>query len=331
MATFLMTIPIVAATTLLFSLPNKRTISTSPRLLEVRPRTVRPFDNSSGVRCTGPLVPVYGSSAAERVILATAQDFCVAQILGMPGTPYSGNPVPANQAIDVEYLSGDRTDHGGASIPCLNGGMSVGSTMVHGLTAPTGCNDPSGGSAASGGYNGAKAAQYADTYANGYNSNFISFQFNGDDCTNFVSQAFYAGGLGMRYNPPIPWAEQQRSAGVFDYTASWSVTDDTSSTNQNNLGFVENILNAGPTADVTGAKPYQRGIASSASQGDPVYYVWNSNSNVANHMAIIATSDGQSVDAHTSSRLHAYWTLADYNQQWATTEVVPVHIPAGTR
>ncbi len=106
----------------------------------LRPHVIRPHDTS--VRCTGPLVPVYGSSAALRLIVQEAQDFCAAQITGQAGTPYAGHPVDPGSAIDVEYLTGDRTDHGGASIPCLNGSMSVGSTMVHGLAAPTGCNDP---------------------------------------------------------------------------------------------------------------------------------------------------------------------------------------------
>ena len=41
-------------------------------------------------------------------------------------------------------------------------------------------------------YNGPAAASYADTWALGYNSNYLTF---GDDCTNFVSQALKAGGL----------------------------------------------------------------------------------------------------------------------------------------
>ena len=51
----------------------------------LRPHAIRPHDTP--VRCTGPLVPVYGSSAALRSIVQEAEDFCIAQVTGEPGTP----------------------------------------------------------------------------------------------------------------------------------------------------------------------------------------------------------------------------------------------------
>src|SRR4029077_8844343 len=60
---------------------------------------------------------------------------------------------------------------------------------------------PSSASAASG-YSGAAAAAYADTYWQNYNPAWPSFANSGGDCTNFVSQALYAGGLAMRPSPP---------------------------------------------------------------------------------------------------------------------------------
>src|SRR5450759_2910561 len=61
-------------------------------------------------------------------------------------------------------------------------------------------SSPSTASAASG-YNGAAAAAYADAYWQNYNAAWPSFANSGGDCTNFVSQALYAGGIVMRTSP----------------------------------------------------------------------------------------------------------------------------------
>ena len=50
-------------------------------------------------------------------------------------------------------------------------------------------------------YNRAAAATYADTYWQSYNPAWPSFARKGGDCTNFVSQALYAGGIAMRPSP----------------------------------------------------------------------------------------------------------------------------------
>lgn len=44
-------------------------------------------------------------------------------------------------------------------------------------------------------YNKAAASLYAQTYALDYNKDYLSFDGNGGDCTNFVSQALKAGGV----------------------------------------------------------------------------------------------------------------------------------------
>lgn len=53
-----------------------------------------------------------------------------------------------------------------------------------------------------------------------------------------------------------------------------------------------------------------------------------SKSGIFDHEAIVATPDGQSVDAHTNNRYHAYWTLAAYNAYYNTTRIVILHIPS---
>lgn len=47
-------------------------------------------------------------------------------------------------------------------------------------------------------YNRADAASYARTYAENYNPNYPNYHDMGGDCTNFVSQCVYDGGMPMR-------------------------------------------------------------------------------------------------------------------------------------
>jgi Putative amidase domain len=69
-----------------------------------------------------------------------------------------------------------------------------------------------------------------------------------------------------------------------------------------------------------------------------VLYDWTSDG-VYDHEAIVTASDGTNpdgatnwdlVDAHTNNRFHAYWTLAQYNANSATTRIVVLHIAATT-
>ena len=47
-------------------------------------------------------------------------------------------------------------------------------------------------------YNRSKAAKYAQDYAKSYNPNYPNYNNAGGDCTNFVSQCVYDGGMPMR-------------------------------------------------------------------------------------------------------------------------------------
>ena len=50
-------------------------------------------------------------------------------------------------------------------------------------------------------YNPLLAVQYAKQWAFTYNPNYYNFSSLGGDCTNFVSQCLYAGGIQMSYLP----------------------------------------------------------------------------------------------------------------------------------
>lgn len=65
-------------------------------------------------------------------------------------------------------------------------------------------------SASLSGYSGSQAASYAIQYASGHNSAFPHYSA---DCTNFVSQCLYAGGIAMDGS--------QSSAGTYETTSDW--------------------------------------------------------------------------------------------------------------
>jgi hypothetical protein len=189
---------------------------------------------------------------------------------------------------------------------------------------------------ASSGYNGAAAAAYADTYWQTYNPAWPSFANQGGDCTNFVSQAIYAGGIAMRtsplYNGNAAWYMQQNRRHHWTWAAPWVNAQDQSIFDLQHLPGVTQV------ASYYGIAPGQT-VADNASQGDIVLYDFN-NDGIYDHEAILVASDGLNpdgstnwddlVDAHTNNRYHAYWTLAQYNANWATTRIVVLHIPPGT-
>lgn len=54
-------------------------------------------------------------------------------------------------------------------------------------------------------YNREKAIAYAHRWAFSRNPAFYDFSLIGGDCTNFISQCLYAGGLPMNYTPETGW------------------------------------------------------------------------------------------------------------------------------
>jgi hypothetical protein len=187
---------------------------------------------------------------------------------------------------------------------------------------------PTTGFAASG-YNGAAAAAYADTYWNNYNSAWPSFANSGGDCTNFVSQALFAGGITMRLSPPnsgnAAWYMVKSKQRHWSYAVPWV------NAQANSIFALQHLPGVTQVASYYGVAPGQM-VADNATQGDIVLYDFN-NDGVYDHEAIVVANDGTSwdlVDAHTNNRYHAYWTLAPYNGSWATTRLVVLHIPATT-
>jgi hypothetical protein len=185
-------------------------------------------------------------------------------------------------------------------------------------------------SSAASAYDGAAAAAYADTYWQSYNPAWPSFARKGGDCTNFVSQALYAGGIAMRTSPlysgDAAWYMVQSKGKRWSYSLPWINAQDQS------IFALQHLPGVTQVADYHGLAPGQV-VADDATQGDIVLYDWNSDGVYDHEAIIVASSDGTSwdlVDAHTNDRYHAYWTLAQYNTSWATTHIVVLHIPATT-
>lgn len=179
-------------------------------------------------------------------------------------------------------------------------------------------------------YSGAAAAAYADTYWQTYNPAWPSFANSGGDCTNFVSQALYAGGIGMRTSPTYSgnaaWY-MVKKRNRWSYAAPWVNAQDQS------IFLLQYLPGVTKVASYYGLAPGAT-AADHAEQGDVVLYDWN-NDGVFDHEAILTASDGTNpdgstnwdlVDAHTNNRYHAYWTLAQYNASWASTRIVVLHI-----
>ncbi|HZU14839.1 MAG TPA: amidase domain-containing protein [Chloroflexota bacterium] len=189
---------------------------------------------------------------------------------------------------------------------------------------------------ASSGYSGTAAASYADTYWSNYNPAWPSFANSGGDCTNFVSQALYAGGIAMRTSPTYSGNAAWYMIKVHN---RWSYSNPWVNAQDDSVFLEQHLTGIKVVATIYGAAPGQTVSDGDAQPGDVVLYDWN-NDGTFDHEAIVTASDGTKnadgttnydlVDAHTNNRYHAYWTLAQYNTSWQTTRIVVLHIPAGT-
>lgn len=208
-------------------------------------------------------------------------------------------------------------------------------------------------------YNGARAAAYADKYVGstldgtaGWNGDyqFVWRNMEGDDCTEYVSEALVAGGL--------PWVDDdgqggsEAGASFFNYRneAEWWLMD-----------AVQAYVHAGDYAqawsDSASVAPmlrefllqdggYQVGTFSFDSgkrsppaytpgpmgSGDVLFYDWGTEQGISHAAIQVGTGTapngqvGSLVDEHISNRKHAVWSLEDYNPYWRTTTVYFVHV-----
>jgi hypothetical protein len=152
-------------------------------------------------------------------------------------------------------------------------------------------------------YNRMKAKQYADTWWNQGNPEFIEFDV---DCTNYVSQCLYAGGIPMNYtgNRASGWWYKGRIHGQEQWSFSWSVS--------HSLQSHLSTSRSGLRAELV-ESPKQLTI------GDVIIYDWDGDSRYQ-HSTIVTEIDAAGyplVNAHTSNSRHRYW---DYKDSYAWSE-----------
>lgn len=151
-------------------------------------------------------------------------------------------------------------------------------------------------------YDRSKAQQYADTWWDHPNPEYIHFDV---DCTNFISQCLYAGNAPMNYTGKREngwWYRSQNNQENWSF--SWSVS--------HSLQWYLASSKSGLRAE----------LVSSADQlkiGDVIIYDWDNDSKYQ-HSAIVAAMDAAGmplVNAHTSNSRHRYW---DYRDSYAWSE-----------
>lgn len=184
------------------------------------------------------------------------------------------------------------------------------------------------------------AVAYADAYAVNPNS---CYPFYADaDCTNYVSQCLYFGGLGM-YGPSWPVPQRWYMLEDESHSNSWTVVEDFAER------FSGDQLAIGETTELnmdfkeTGLQP-----------GDVIYYDLpdepNQNTTKFNHLMIVVDDYGQAVDhntlppnetytniygtlvnGHARPRFHVIWDVSyayDPNT-WATIRAWGIYVPYG--
>lgn len=159
-------------------------------------------------------------------------------------------------------------------------------------------------------YNRERAVQYAEQYWNQYNPAYRYFAE--DDCTNFVSQVLYAGGLSMEMSnsPSRGWWYRQSGDKKDRWSYSWTVAN-----------ALYQYLNQGKRA-----VRYNR--ADQLTIGDVICYDWEGDGRW-NHNTVVTLIDGRGipfVSAHSYNAHHRYWGYQDSPAYTPNTRYAFFHI-----
>jgi hypothetical protein len=164
-----------------------------------------------------------------------------------------------------------------------------------------------------GSYNRAAAVRYADQYWNSRNPNYLFFRE--DDCTNFISQCIYAGGIPMEfsYNRNKGWW-YQRAGGIRDrWSYSWTVA--------NSLYlYLRGKRSKGLRTELVDS-PYKLCL------GDVICYSWTGEK--WNHNTMVTAHDANGtplVNAHSYNSLHRNWEYTDSPAYTSQTKYAFFHI-----
>ena len=151
-------------------------------------------------------------------------------------------------------------------------------------------------------YDRRKAKQYADTWWNGANPEYVHM---GVDCTNFVSQCLFAGGAPMNYTGKRESGWWYR--GLVDKREQWSFS-----------WSVAHSLQSYLTQSRTGLRAQAVSSPLELTVGDVIQYDWEGDGRYS-HSAIVTAEDAAGmplVNAHTTDCRRRYW---DYRDSYAWT------------
>ncbi|MED0678198.1 amidase domain-containing protein [Aneurinibacillus thermoaerophilus] len=150
-------------------------------------------------------------------------------------------------------------------------------------------------------YDRLQAVRYAEAWWDGYNPQFRHFDV---DCTNFISQCLYAGGIPMRYtgNKATGWWYRGGNSPSAQWSHSWAVAH----------SFRWYLEKGGHI------KTEVKTSAGELSLGDVICYDFDGDGRWQ-HSTIVVAKDSQGmplVNAHTTNSRHRYW---DYHDSTAYT------------
>lgn len=178
-------------------------------------------------------------------------------------------------------------------------------------------------------YSGSAAASYANEYALSPNSNY--YPVYSDDCTNFVSQANWAGGqpedIDGYNNYNGWWKTISRTGNAVQLSYSWTDADDYYMflTNPGSYGTIESVEDG---TDISVA-PF-----GTMKTGDVYFYEWGTDGTIDHSTIMVSTGGtdpnsgiyGDLVDSHTTNRVDAIWSLEPYNANRNTTYIYAIHL-----
>ncbi|WMN01888.1 amidase domain-containing protein [Rhodococcus erythropolis] len=207
------------------------------------------------------------------------------------------------------------------------------------------------------GYNRDNALAYADRWSstdpasNLHNPDFPDYSqsnsANGGDCTNFVSQAIYAGGIPLTGpHDPVGGLTNRAQPNIWNFYTQPTGGRGTSYTwggEPNFLNYLThpniNGVTTGKIVGTTNARSDKLAPLApfGVQKGDLLFYDWGTGAGI-DHVMIVAgldrptNNDGLAyqnatvVDGHTSNRHHALWSIGPNNPDWRTMTVTAVQI-----
>lgn len=162
-------------------------------------------------------------------------------------------------------------------------------------------------------YDREAARDYADRWWNSANPKYQHFAV---DCTNYVSQCLFAGGLPMDYTGrrDSGWWYQGYSGGSERWSYSWAVSDS-----------LQRYLLAGssPRRGVRKSDPRELLV------GDVIFYDWDGDGRWQ-HSTIVTGHDPSGwplVNAHTNNSRNRFWDYRDSYAWSDNTRYAFIHIP----